>query len=787
MHRHGWIRTLCCSLTLMAAFTGGAVSADPLKVDLNAGARKDILTPHWQHWEWKGGTSASQTFGGVTITFQAPSGGTLTPVLYKGLIDDGATMACSGIALQQQNGGDSGAGVIEMRLSGLTPGRHSLVTYHNELRDVAPAPFDILVDGAPQVHALVPTKRAGNNYDVASAFVTFDAVAGKDVVIRFQPAAGGSQSCMINGFEIDSVDPHRKAIKPLPANDDEHVAEDAPLTWTPSPSATGHLLYLGTDADRVARATPKSPEFKGRLTKPSFPLPKLDLRATYYWRVDEEHGSGTPATQGEVWRFRPRFLAFPGAEGYGRFARGGRGGRVIEVTNLLDYDTAKGEAVIPGSYRAAVEAEGPRFIIFRVSGIIRLKKPCAITKPYCTVAGQTAPGDGICLANYSAGAFGTHDVIIRYIRFRVGDISHKAMDGAGLGSCDNCIIDHCSISWSSDEGTSSRNARNITFQRNIVSEALQHSYHYRASDRTKYETHAFAGSISGNIGSYHHNLLADCTDRNWSLAGGYSQSGQYAGYLDIRNNVVYNWTARTTDGGVMELNYVNNYYKPYPGNPAVTWLLKLDPIVTSHGTPKYYMSGNVMEGFDYLNDNWKAFKGTAEEQTLVRVDKPLFEPYVRTETAAEALKSVLADVGATLPKQDVIDRRLIEEVRTGTAHYSGTRGPTFDPPGRNYAGIIDAPTDVKDAAGSPDFPWPEYRTYNVPVDSDHDGIPDDWEKRYGLNPNDPSDANGDRNGDGFTNLEKYLYGLDPTAPPTDWLAPNPKVPAPLPAKVSTRR
>ena len=124
------------------------------------------------------------------------------------------------------------------------------------------------------------------------------------------------------------------------------------------------------------------------------------------------------------------------------------------------------------------------------------------------------------------------------------------MDGAGLGSCDHCIIDHCSISWSSDEGTSSRGAHNITFQRNIVAEALHHGPHYRANDRTKLETHAFAGSISGDIGSYHHNLLADCTDRNWSLAGGLNQGGHYAGYLDIRNNVVYNWTARTTDGGV---------------------------------------------------------------------------------------------------------------------------------------------------------------------------------------------------------------------------------------------
>jgi hypothetical protein len=353
----------------------------------------------------------------------------------------------------------------------------------------------------------------------------------------------------------------------------------------------------------------------------------------------------------------------------------------------------------------------------------------------------------------------TNDAIVRFIRVRVGHKSRRAMAGLGLGGSDNAIIDHCSISWAMDEGTSSRGGHNITFQWNIVSEGLQHAYHYNANDRTKYETHAFAGSISGDIGSYHHNLLAHCTDRNWSLAGGYDQANQYAGLLDIRNNVVYNWTARTTDGGVQQLDYVGNYYKPYPEQKCVNWLLKLDPVTPGHGPVKYYMVGNVMEGFDYDADNWKAFFNGKALEAQVRVDKPLFPSYVKEETAREAYPRVLANAGAIFPKRDVIDTRIVNEVKTGTVHYQGQKGATWNPPSKNFPGIVDTQDDVHDADDSPFKPWPNYKTANVPVDSDHDGIPDDWEIAHGLNPNDPSDANGDYNHDGYTNLEKYLNSL----------------------------
>ncbi|HWC59600.1 MAG TPA: thrombospondin type 3 repeat-containing protein [Verrucomicrobiae bacterium] len=744
---------------LLSACVAATAHSEPVKVDLNPpDNRKDLLTPHWENWALHEGATASRTFGGVTVTLRAAKNSSLSPILFKGLLDYGATMATDGVAVKTPaNGG------IDLALSGLTPGKHTVATYHNELREVEPAEFDVTVDGVTKLKHIMPTVRATNDYEVASAFVEVEAQAGRDVVIHFQPEKSG-QTVIINGFEIDNPNPKLEAIKPQPANDDEHWPNESPLTWTASASATGHQFYFGTDSNAVANATPKSPEFKGNLNTASYALPALDQMQTYFWRVDEVTGGAS--TKGEVWRFRTRALAFPTAEGYGRFARGGRGGRVIEVTNLQDYDQAKGEAVIPGSLRAAVEAEGPRTIIFRVSGLIHLKKPCAVHNPYCTIAGQTAPGDGICLADYGAGAYGTHDVIIRYLRYRIGDTANKAMDGAGLGSCDDCIMDHCSISWSSDEGTSSRGAKNITFQRNIVAEALHHGPHYRANDRTKLETHAFAGSISGAIGSYHHNLLADCTDRNWSLAGGLNQSGKYAGYLDIRNNVVYNWTARTTDGGVKALNYVNNYYKPHAPNPFVKWLLKLDKINPAWGTESYYMTGNVLEGYVNETNNWSAFENgwpnarDPVDEKDVRVDHELYPSYVKTHTAREAYTNVLADVGANFPKSDVIDLHIIKDVRDGTAEFIGTRGPTYgDRPGPNYPGIIDTQSDDKSAAGSPNFPWPDYKTYNVPVDSDHDGIPDDWEKAHGLNPNDASDANKNLNGDGYTNLEKYLNSL----------------------------
>ncbi len=749
------------ALCLWLAAMVGADAAE-LKVDLGPAGRPNQGATHFVEWAFNPARPV-MTCDGLTLSLRAAGGqaGQLEAGMYKFGLDYDARLACDGVFLKD---GAAAAG-LELVIGGLPAGPHTVATYHNSLWPAGKSPggFNVLVDGQLTVTNLRPTIQATNDYEMTAAFFQVNARAGQEVVIGLVPTGPATvTNVILNGFEIDAANPLTKATEPQPANDDGHINGDdgtAWLSWRPALGAVAHRVYLGTNEDLVVQAETNEPQYQGVFSTASFVATNLDSANTYFWRVDEVDAAGR-VTQGELWRFRTRHLAFPTAEGYGRFARGGRGGRVIEVTNLEDYNPDEGEAVIPGSFRAAVESMGPRTIVFRVSGVIRLTKPCAVHNPYCTIAGQTAPGDGICLANYSSGAFGTHDVIIRYMRFRVGDEAQKAMDGCGLGSCDHCIIDHCSISWSSDEGHSSRGAKNITFQRNIVAEALHHGPHYRASDRSKLETHAFAASISGNIGSYHHNLLADCTDRNWSLAGGLTQGGRYAGYLDIRNNVVYNWTARTTDGGVKALNYVNNYYKPHPGNPFVKWLLKLDPINPAWGTESYYMDGNVLEGYVSETNNWDTFQNGPAVEKQVRVDAEIFPSYVRTQTAREAYTNVLADVGANFPHADAIDRHIIMDARNGTAEYIGTRGPTYgDRPGPNYPGFIDTQTDDKSAAGSPNFPWPDYKTYAVPADADHDGIPDAWETAHGLNPGDPQDANGDLNGDGYTNLEKYLNSL----------------------------
>lgn len=434
-------------------------------------------------------------------------------------------------------------------------------------------------------------------------------------------------------------------------------------------------------------------------------------------------------------------LSFPTAEGYGRFAAGGRGGQVIKVTNLNDAG--------PGSLRAAVEAEGPRTVVFDVSGLITLESRLIVHKNnhHLTIAGQTAPGKGICLRKYNFGMLGGSDVIIRYVRVRPGNISGTTLDGMGMASTDNSIIDHCSISWTLDEAFSSRSGKNITLQRTLISEALNAAGHKKYPPGTE---HGYAASISGDIGSFHHNLLANCSGRNWSLAGGLNKpDNSYAGRMDIRNNVVFNWKNRTTDGGAHEVNFVNNYYKP---GPASKIFVALRPQYSSFpGTQRYYFDGNIMEGKFGVRDQDKGREASTEKGGKVPTEyspwseKPFFESFVKTQDAKETYTNVLANVGCNFPALDEHDTRILEEVRTGKVKYKGSK-----------TGLPGLPDSQDDVGG-----WDNYPEIKRPADwdKDGDGMPDAWEKQYGLNPADPVDGNKDLNGDGYTNLEKYINSL----------------------------
>ena len=405
-------------VTLSALFCClGAVNAnEPINVDLGADdGRRDTGTPHWETWKVKECNEAKRTFGEVSVTFRAANkgGDRITPFLTKAGIDTGATMATDGIA---------SASGIEMEVKGLSEGPHTIVTYHNSIRDESVRSLtltcpsgkvsaDAASDDVAGAASLQPSIRALHNDDVASGFISFVAEAETPVVIRIMPTEQyGQLGVILNGFSIDGTDPRRMARKPTPSHDDEHVDADARsvvLRWKPAAGAVHHNVYVGSDRDpevcaaRVAQAGRDDVAFVGSFPDPRATLDIADNNSLlhYCWRVDEVDRAGN-VTRGDVWRFQVRHRAFPGAEGYGRHARGGRGGRVIEVTNLEDSG--------PGSLRAAVEAVGPRVVVFNVSGLITLKSKLVFTRAnsHLTVAGQTAPGKGICIRNWTFGGVG---------------------------------------------------------------------------------------------------------------------------------------------------------------------------------------------------------------------------------------------------------------------------------------------------------------------------------------------------------------------------------------------
>lgn len=446
----------------------------------------------------------------------------------------------------------------------------------------------------------------------------------------------------------------------------------------------------------------------------------------------------------------PHVPAFPGAEGYGAVTRGGRGGKVITVMNLNDAG--------PGSLRDACETEGPRIVVFRVSGNITLASALKISNPYITIAGQTAPGDGICIKKYPL-SINASEVIIRYLRVRLGDETDIDADAISSRYHKNIIIDHVSASWSIDETVSIYRCENVTVQWCLISESLYNAGHAKG-------VHGFGGIWGSNRSTYHHNLLAHHSSRNPRFSSG-------CGYNDFRNNVVYNWGYNSAYGGENQeedderfnftcVNIVANYFKPGPATrPGEVTHRIVEPYSrnSADGFGKWYVADNVVYGNETVTaNNWDGGvqpQGGSSHIVGLKLDEPFNAIPISQQTAEEAYHAVLENVGASLPKRDTVDARLVDETRNGYATYEGV---TYEnnrrvPDKSKKCGIIDSQTDVDG--------WPELKSLPAPLDSDGDGMPDEWEVRYGLHPRDASNASNDGDSDGYTDIEEYLNGTDP--------------------------
>jgi len=437
--------------------------------------------------------------------------------------------------------------------------------------------------------------------------------------------------------------------------------------------------------------------------------------------------------------------AFPGAEGFGKYTTGGRGGEIVLVTNLED----EGE----GSFRKAVAKSYPRIVVFTVSGTIRLKTPLNI-KGDITIAGQTAPGDGICIADQPVKVNGDN-VIIQYMRFRMGDRyqSQKGqVDGSGHDDAfganrkKNIIIDHCSFSWSTDEVFSIYDVDSTTVQWCMISEPLNYSYHFEKGDKD-FERHGYGGIWGGASLSAHHNLFAHCVSRMPRFNG--TRLGATKEFVDFRNNVIYNWEFNNTYGGEGgRYNIVANYYKAGPVTSKKVARRIVNPSRNEKvGFGEFYVAENCVDGFIAVTkDNTLGIdiSGNKDEFSADTIIKTVAftAPVFAMQKAADAYQSVLRHVGASY-NRDTLDMRIIKDVENGTGRIIDVQGGF--PHGTPFEQTINA--------------WPALKLVAAPSDTDKDGIPDAWEKNHGLNPADPKDASTQTLQKGYMNIEVYIHSL----------------------------
>lgn len=435
--------------------------------------------------------------------------------------------------------------------------------------------------------------------------------------------------------------------------------------------------------------------------------------------------------------------AFPGAEGFGRNTTGGRGGKVIYVTNLEDSG--------PGSLRDAVNSFGARYVLFQVSGNIALKSRMVIKNDNITIAGQTAPGEGITIKDYPV-VIDANNVILRFLRLRMGDVAKQQADALESRFHKNIIVDHCSFSWSTDETLTFYANENTTVQWSFITESLRNSVHEKGE-------HGYGGIWGGRYASFHHNLLAHHDSRNPRFGEVGGDAFALTDLVDYRNNVIYNWRGNSAYGGeAMNVNIVNNYYKPGPATTKKTRIISIDKNKIE-GTEVYdmwgefYIAGNVIEGSPQVaENNWEngvfnqfhSSYGTVTdaEKKEIQIEEPHdFQNNVTTHTAKNAYDKVLEFGGASYFR-DPVDERIVDNVENATYSYEGSNGSSL--------GIIDSQADVGG--------WPELESGEAPVDSSEDGMPDNWKKEKGLDP-EKFQANGNDLSTGYDNVEVYINSL----------------------------
>ena len=458
--------------------------------------------------------------------------------------------------------------------------------------------------------------------------------------------------------------------------------------------------------------------------------------------------------------------AFPGAEGFGRYVTGGRGGNVYHVTSLADDGSV-------GTLRWALSKAGVKTIVFDVSGTIHLQSALNITVGNVTIAGQTAPGDGICVADYPV-AIKANNVIVRYMRFRLGN-KNVLVNGAdgwdGFGGFDqqDWIIDHCSVSWSIDECLSVLGNKNTTVQWCLVAQSLVNSGHSKGA-------HGYGGNWGGSGASFHHNLIAHHGSRTPRL--GPRPTTQLDERMDMRNNVIYNFGGNGCYGGEgMKVNIVNNYYKPGPGTPTdkkgyrIAGVgIRTNAYVNTypayapalHLWGKYYVTGNYNSKYTTVNqDNWtygvinqidaNNCDGTFTQETKdsIKLTEPIDYILTTTHSAADAYARVLDFAGASLHR-DSFDELMVSDSRNSKATYTGSG---------LSKGFVNSQDDNKPADADASWSaWPTLASKDAPKDTDGDGMPDEWELVKGLDPTDPNDGK-TVGADGYTNLENYLNSL----------------------------